>query len=77
MNRLNKNINFLNLDDAEDGNLIQTNDKDKTTNEKEKVHSITTIWNFEMQNYFLKKCRVSEKIINFLKDFYKNDYLIY
>lgn len=54
MNRLNKNINFLNLDDAEDGNLIQTNDKDKTTNEKEKVHSITTIWNFEKQNYFLK-----------------------
>ena len=39
---------ILNLDDAEDGNLINT------SNEEEKAHSITAIWNFEKQNYFLK-----------------------
>jgi plasmid rolling circle replication initiator protein Rep len=44
----------LNLDDAEDGNLIKTSDDDKTTDEEEKAHSITAIWNFEKQNYFLK-----------------------
>lgn len=26
----------------------------KTTEEEEKAHSITAIWNFEKQNYFLK-----------------------
>ena len=45
---------ILNLDDAEDGNLINTSDEDKTTNEEEKAHSITAIWNFEKQNYYLK-----------------------
>ncbi|OEL08312.1 protein rep, partial [Staphylococcus equorum] len=44
----------LNLDDAEDGNLINTSDEDKTTDEEEKAHSITAIWNFEKQNYYLK-----------------------
>lgn len=39
---------ILNLDDAEDGNLI------KTTDEEEKAHSITAIWHFEKQNYYLK-----------------------
>src|SRR5699024_5611132 len=39
---------ILNLDDAEDGNLINTRDEDKT------AHSITAIWNFEKQNYYLK-----------------------
>ncbi|MFV9423123.1 MULTISPECIES: protein rep [unclassified Staphylococcus] len=39
---------ILNLDDAEDGNLINTSD------EEEKAHSITAIWNFEKQNYYLK-----------------------
>ena len=39
--------NLLNLDDAEDGNLINTSDEDKTTDEEEKAHSITAIWNFE------------------------------
>ncbi|EUH80601.1 hypothetical protein O564_02753, partial [Staphylococcus aureus M0499] len=29
----------LNLDDAEDGNLINTSDEDKTTDEEEKAHS--------------------------------------
>ncbi|HHC9724895.1 TPA: protein rep [Staphylococcus aureus] len=45
---------ILNLDDAEDGNLIQTSDDEKTTKEEQKAHSITAIWNFEKQNYFLK-----------------------
>ena len=45
---------ILNLDDSEDGNLINTSDEDKTTDEEEKAHSITAIWNFEKQNYFLK-----------------------
>ncbi|MBL0377805.1 MULTISPECIES: hypothetical protein [Staphylococcus] len=27
---------------------------DKTTDEEEKAHSITAIWNFEKQNYYLK-----------------------
>lgn len=39
---------LLNLDDAEEGNLIQT------TEEEQKAHSIMAIWNFEKQNYFLK-----------------------
>ena len=38
---------ILNLDEAEDGNLIHTSDKDK-------AHSIMIIWNFEKQNYYLK-----------------------
>jgi plasmid rolling circle replication initiator protein Rep len=29
---------ILNLDDAEDGNLINTSDEDKTTDEEEKKH---------------------------------------
>ncbi|POA04217.1 replication protein [Mammaliicoccus lentus] len=39
---------ILNLDDAEEGNLINTSD------EEEKANSITAIWNFEKQNYYLK-----------------------
>ncbi len=38
---------ILNLDEAEDGNLIHTSDEDK-------AHSIIIIWNFEKQNYYLK-----------------------
>ena len=45
---------ILNLDDAEDGNLIKTSDDEMTTDEEEKAHSITAIWNFEKQNYYLK-----------------------
>ena len=45
---------ILNLDDAEEGNLIQTSDNEKTTDEEQKAHSITAIWNYEKQNYFLK-----------------------
>jgi len=49
---------ILNLDEAEDGNLIHTSDEDKTTDEEEKAHSITAIWHFEKQNDYLKdlKC---------------------
>ena len=49
-----KKHKILNLDDAEDGNLLNTSDEDKTTDEEEKAHSITAIWNFEKQNYYLK-----------------------
>ncbi|MGO5616123.1 protein rep, partial [Staphylococcus aureus] len=48
---------ILNLDDAEDGNLINTSDEDKTTDEEEKAHSITAIWHFEKQNYYLKNLK--------------------
>lgn len=34
---------ILNLDDAEDGNLINTSDGNKTTDEEKKAHSITAI----------------------------------
>jgi hypothetical protein len=33
--------------------VINTSDEDKTTDEEEKAHSITAIWNFEKQNYYL------------------------
>lgn len=42
---------ILNLDDAEKGNLINTSD------EEEKANSITAIWNFEKQNYYLKNVK--------------------
>lgn len=45
---------ILNLDDAENGDLIKTSDDEMTTVEEEKAYSITAIWNFEKQNYFLK-----------------------
>ena len=51
---LKKKHKILNLDDAEDGNLIKTSDDEMTTDEEEKARSITAIWNFEKQNYFLK-----------------------
>jgi len=44
----------LNLDNAEDGDLIKTNDEE-ISDEEEKANSIMAIWNFEKQNYFLKK----------------------
>lgn len=43
----------LNLDNAEDGNLIQTGEE-KISDEEEKANSIMAIWNYEKQNYFLK-----------------------
>ncbi|HDK8112656.1 TPA: protein rep [Staphylococcus aureus] len=45
---------ILNLDDAEEGDLVKTSDDEMTTDEEEKAHSITAIWNYEKQNYFLK-----------------------
>ncbi len=36
---------ILNLDDSEDGNLINTSDE-KTTEEEQKAHSIMAIWNY-------------------------------
>lgn len=44
----------LNLDDTEEGNLINVDD-DKISEEEEKANSIIAIWNFEKQNYYLKK----------------------
>lgn len=52
---LKKKHKILNLDDAEDGNLINTSDENKLTEEEEKAHSIIAIWNFEKQNYYLKR----------------------
>lgn len=43
----------LNLDNVEDGNLIQTGEE-KISDEEEKANSIMAIWNYEKQNYFLK-----------------------
>nr|WP_172684413.1 protein rep [Staphylococcus simulans] len=51
---LKKKHKALNLDDAEEGNLINTNDDEKVTDEEAQAYSITAIWNFEKQNYYLK-----------------------
>ncbi|NFV84347.1 protein rep, partial [Staphylococcus aureus] len=45
---------ILNLDDSEEGNLINTSDE-KTTEEEQKAHSIMAIWNYQKQNYYIKK----------------------
>lgn len=42
---LKKEHKILNLDDAEDDNLIQASDKDKT------IYSIATIWNVSQGNF--------------------------
>lgn len=51
---LKKKHKILNLDDSEDGNLINTSDE-KTTEEEQKAHSIMAIWNYQKQNYYIKK----------------------
>ncbi|WP_259338208.1 protein rep, partial [Staphylococcus simulans] len=51
---LKKKHKEMNLDDAEEGNLIHTNDDEKVTDEEAQAYSITAIWNFEKQNYYLK-----------------------
>ena len=38
------------LNNVKDGNLINTSDEVKTTDEEEKAHSIMAVWNFEKQN---------------------------
>ncbi len=40
---------ILNLDNVEDGNLINTSDEDKTTDEEEKAHSITQQFGFQIK----------------------------
>lgn len=45
----------LNLDDVEDGDLIQTSDDEEVSEEEEKANSIMAIWNYEKQNYYLKQ----------------------
>ena len=43
----------LNLDNAEDGDLIKTNDEE-ISDEEEKANSIIAMWNWERRNYFIK-----------------------
>ncbi|MFL4616627.1 protein rep [Staphylococcus aureus] len=50
---LKKKHKELNLDDAEEGDLIHANEDEKPTEEEQKAYSITAIWNFEKQNYYL------------------------
>lgn len=45
----------LNLDDAEEGDLIQTSDEEKPSEEEEQAHSIIAVWNYEKQNYYLRQ----------------------
>src|SRR5699024_12697242 len=42
----------LNLDDAEDGDLIHTDDEEKAD---EDGCSIIAMWNWELKNYFIKE----------------------
>ena len=46
---------ILNLDDAEDGNLINTSDEEKVSESEEEANSIIAIWNFQKQNYYLQR----------------------
>ena len=41
----------LNLDDAEDGDLVHTDDEDKASQDG---YSIVAVWNWERQNYYMK-----------------------
>lgn len=43
----------LNLDDAEDGDLIHVDDDDKKINED--AYSIIAVWNWERKNYYIKE----------------------
>ena len=45
----------LNLDDAEDGDLIQTSDDEEVSETEEEANSILAVWNYEKQNYYLRK----------------------
>lgn len=45
----------LNLDDVEDGNLINTSDEEKVSESEEEANSIIAIWNFQKQNYYLQR----------------------
>ena len=41
----------LNLDDAEDGDLVHTDDEDKASQDG---YSIVAVWNWERRNYYIK-----------------------
>ena len=43
----------LNLDDVEDSDLVQIDDEND--DESEKAYSIIALWNWRMENYFIKK----------------------
>lgn len=43
----------FNLDDIEDGNLVHVDDEEKEVNED--AYSIVAYWNWERENYFIKK----------------------
>ncbi|SUK33532.1 putative replication initiation protein Rep domain protein [Staphylococcus aureus] len=51
---------ILNLDDAEDGNLINTSDEDKTTDEEKKAHSITAILEFRKAKLLFKTLVITD-----------------
>ena len=46
---------ILNLDDVEDGDLINTSDEEKVSESEEEANSIIAIWNFQKQNYYLQR----------------------
>lgn len=46
---------ILNLDDVEDGDLINTSDEEKISETEAEANSIVAIWNYQKQNYYLKQ----------------------
>lgn len=46
---------ILNLDDVEDGDLINTSDEEKISETEAEANSIIAIWNFQKQNYYLQR----------------------
>ena len=45
----------LNLDSAEDGDLVKVNDEEDDDEKEEEGFTITAMWNWNRQNYYLKK----------------------
>ena len=43
----------LNLDDVEDGDLVHVDDEEKEIHEN--AYSVVAYWNWERQNYFIKR----------------------
>ena len=46
---------LLNLDDAKDGNLLKTSEKDEVSESEEAANSVVAIWNYQKQNYYLRQ----------------------
>ena len=46
---------ILNLDDAEDGDLINTSEEEGISETEAEANSIIAIWNYQKQNYYLKQ----------------------